>query len=212
LHSVLGHFPGLHVCMPATPEAAMQLTYTALKSDTPTVILEHRALFEIEGNVPASPSQTSIGKAKIVREGSDITIVATSFMVQECLQAADSLMQHGISAEIIDLQWIRPLDKQTILKSVKKTGRLVATDVTWELFGVSSEVCALVAEQAFEYLKSPVRRVCVADVPAPVSKPLEAAFYPSANTIASVVSALFGKQNEDNIESAIPGDEFKGPY
>ncbi len=212
LHSIISHFPGIHVSLPSDSESAMNLTYTALKNNTPTVIFEHRSLFDFESYVPERPQELEIGKAKVLRNGNDITIIATSFMTRECLKAADTLSTYNISAEVIDLQWVRPLDENTILKSLKKTGRLIATDVTWELNGTASEVCALVAEQAFDYLKSPVRRICQANSPAPVSQPLERSFYPTANTIVKAAGNIFGVQNIGEISSAVPGDQFKGPY
>jgi pyruvate/2-oxoglutarate/acetoin dehydrogenase E1 component len=212
LHSVLSHFPGLHVVMPATPKSALELTLAALKGNTPTVILEHRALYDVEGDVPLEAKPAEIGVAEILKEGEDITIVATSLMAQESLKAAEYLATKNISAEVIDPRWIRPLDEKTILKSVQKTGHLISVDVSWELCGFASEVSALVAEKAFDSLKSPVLRISVADTPAPVSKPLEEAFYPHAETIAAAVYKSLGIKADGDIGRLVEQDNFKGPY
>jgi pyruvate/2-oxoglutarate/acetoin dehydrogenase E1 component len=210
LQSVLAHFPGLKVVMPASPIDAKGLLMTALTQSSPVIILEHRALYDIEGDVPEAPYYTPIGEAAILRDGHDITIVATSFMVIEALRSAEQLMQIGVSAEVIDLRSIRPLDEGTILNSLSKTGRLIVVDTSWELCGVSSEIAALAAEKGFGYLKSPVRRITPADCPAPVSWPLEKAFYPTANTITSVGLNMLGRSKIfTDIESE---DNFKGPY
>ncbi len=211
LHAPLAHFPGLTVMMPAFPMDAKGLTLAALQSDGPVVILEHRALYDTLGEVPEDASPTTIGQARVVREGTDVTIVATSFMAYESVLAAEELAKEGISAELIDPRTIRPLDTGTILASVRKTGRLIVADTSWELCGFASEVAALAAEQAFDSLKAPVRRICLADCPAPVSQPLEAAFYPSASTIAAAAMVMLGRDGAimDGIDRE---DGFKGPY
>lgn len=211
LHAPLAHFPGLTVMMPAFPMDAKGLTLAALQSDGPVVILEHRALYDTLGDVPEDAEPTPIGKARVVREGTDVTIVATSFMAYESVLAAEELEKEGISAELIDPRTIRPLDTGTILASVRKTGRLIVADTSWELCGFASEVAALAAEQAFESLKAPVRRICLADCPAPVSQPLEAAFYPRASTIAAAAMVMLGRDGAimDGIDRE---DGFKGPY
>ena len=212
LHTVLGHFPGLHVSLPATPKSAIELTLAALTGNTPTIILEHRSLFDIEGQVPSVATPAKIGRAEIIHEGYDITIVATSLMVQESLKAAKYLDTQGISVEVIDPRWIRPIDEKSILDSVKKTGRLIAIDISWELYGFASEVCALVAEKAFAHLKSPVQRICLADTPAPVSKPLEEAFYPRADTIVAAAYKLLDLKSDKKFSHLNEQDNFKGPY
>lgn len=211
LHAPLAHFPGLTVVMPAFPMDAKGLTLAALQSDGPVVILEHRALYDTLGDVPEDAEPTPIGQARVVREGTDVTIVATSFMAYESVLAAEELEKEGISAELIDPRTIRPLDTATILASVRKTGRLIIADTSWEMCGFASEVAALAAEQAFESLKAPIRRICLADCPAPVSQPLEAAFYPSASTIAAAAMVMLGRDGAimDGIDRE---DGFKGPY
>ncbi|MCW9034157.1 MAG: alpha-ketoacid dehydrogenase subunit beta [Rhodospirillales bacterium] len=211
LQAPLAHFPGLAVAMPACPSDAKGLIQTALKGNTPVVIFEHRSLYNMEGDVPQEVAPVPFGKARIVREGADITIVATSLMVVEAVQAAEELERLGISVEILDPRTIRPLDEAAILNSVKQTGRLIVADTSWELCGFASEVAALVAEKAFTSLKAPVRRLSVADCPAPVSKTLEDSFYPKASTLAKVAAVMMGAGSEVVGEIDLE-DTFKGPY
>jgi pyruvate/2-oxoglutarate/acetoin dehydrogenase E1 component len=210
-HAPVAHFPGLVVAMPAFPADAKGLLLSALQHSGPVLILEHRTLYDTVGDVPEDPIPTPFGKAAVVRKGSDITIVATSHMSYEAVHAADELAKNGISAEVVDLRTIRPLDETTILESVKKTGRLIVADTSWELCGVSSEVAALVAEKGFSHLKAPVRRIALADCPAPVSQPLEKAFYPTASTIAKAAMVMLGKEH-GSLGHLDRADTFKGPY
>lgn len=211
LQAPLAHFPGLTVVMPTMPDDAKSLVLFALQHDGPVVMLEHRSLYNVEGEVPEVGEPAEYGKARTLREGKDITIVGTSYMAYEALHAADALSEQGIDAEVIDLRFIRPLDEETILKSIEKTGHLLVTDTSWEMCGVTSEVAALAAEKAFSALKSPVRRIALANCPSPVSMPLESAFYPKASTIAEAVTEMLnGEQIElGHIDRA---DHFKGPY
>jgi acetoin:2,6-dichlorophenolindophenol oxidoreductase subunit beta len=212
LQSVLGHFPGLQVVMPATPADVKGLLVSALRSTAPTVVLEHRALYEASGVVPEDLTPVPIGKAAIARAGSDITIVATSMMVREALRAAQGLAAVGVDAEVVDIRSIRPLDRATIISSVRKTGRLVVADTSWVTYGTAAEIAAIVAEEAFDALKAPVRRLGMADVPAPVSLSLEDVFYSEAGDIAKACMEVLDR---DDAEVLIPtefGPEFLGPY
>lgn len=211
LHAPLAHFPGLTVVMPAFPADAKGLMLSALQHSGPVVILEHRALYDTVGDVPEAAEPVPLGKAAVIRPGTDITLVATSYMAVEALQAAEELAKNGVSVEVIDLRSIRPLDEATILASVKKTGRLIAADTSWELCGIASEVAALVAEKAFTFLKAPVRRIALADCPAPVSHSLEKVFYPSANTLAKAAMVMLGKDG-GSLGDIDRADSFKGPY
>jgi len=211
IQAPLAHFPGLTVVMPAFPSDAKGLMISALRHTGPTVILEYRTLYDTQGYVPENPVAVPLGKANVVRQGKDITIVASSYMSYEAVHAADELQKYGIFAEVVDLRSIRPLDEETILSSVRKTGYLIVADTSWELCGVSSEVAALAAEKAFNYLKAPVRRLSVADCPSPVSQPLEKAFYPTASTIARIAQNVLGKEAQ-GIASLDRDDAFKGPY
>ncbi len=211
LQAPLAHFPGLCVVMPSCPQDAKGLTIAALRHHQPVVILEHRALFGISGPVAEGCEPTPIGKAKVVRAGTDITIVATSFMAYEALHAAEALAEQGVSAEVVDLRSIRPLDEETVLLSVRKTGRLIVADTSWELCGVSSEIAGLAAEKAFHYLKAPVARIALANCPAPVSAKLEDGFYPKASTIAKRALDILGADHAE-IGDIDRIDHFKGPY
>jgi pyruvate/2-oxoglutarate/acetoin dehydrogenase E1 component len=211
LQAPLAHFPGLTVLMPAFPADAKGLMISALRHSGPVVIFEYRSLYDTIGEVPEEHIPVPIGKANIVHSGNEITIVTTSFMSYEALHAAIELEKNGISAEVVDLRSIRPLDEETILASIKKTGHLIVADTSWELCGVSSEIAALAAEKAFFYLKKPVRRISVANCPAPVSQPLEKAFYPSSSTIAKAAMMMLGKEN-GSLGYLDREDNFKGPY
>jgi pyruvate/2-oxoglutarate/acetoin dehydrogenase E1 component len=212
LQSTMAHFPGLQVVMPTTPADVKGLMISALRGTAPVVILEHRRLYDLRGIVPEGLEPVPIGVAAVVREGTDVTVVATSFMVQEALRAAEGLAGAGVSAEVVDLRSIRPLDRATIIKSVRKTGRLVVADTSWPTYGVSAEIAAVVAEGAFDALRAPVRRIGLADVPAPVTKSLEDVFYPSPETI---VSACLELLDRTDAQVDIPADvapAFMGPY
>lgn len=211
LQAVLAHFPGLNVVMPTTPKDAKGLLMSALTHSSPTIMLEHRTLYDTVGEVPQTAYSTPIGQASVMRSGIDITIVASSFMTYEAMHAAEHLEREGISAEVIDLRSIRPLDEGTILASLKKTGHLVVADTSWELCGVSSEVAALAAERGFSSLRAPVRRISLANCPAPVSQPLEKAFYPTATTIAKASLAVLGR-SQSRFGNIDRDDTFKGPY
>jgi pyruvate/2-oxoglutarate/acetoin dehydrogenase E1 component len=211
LQAPLAHFPGLTVAMPAFPCDAKGIMLAALQGDGPIVILEHRSLYETEGEVSEEMEPTPIGKASVVREGKDITIVATSFMAYEALHAANELAKSGIDVEVVDPRFIRPLDEETILKSIRKTGRLLVADTSWEACGFASEIAALAAEKAFGALKAPVRRIALANTPAPASHVLEQAFYPRSSTLADAVTSMLNAaaHASDGIDRE---DNFKGPY
>jgi pyruvate dehydrogenase E1 component beta subunit len=211
LQSPIAHFPGIAVVMPAMPADAKGLILSALKSPSPVVILEHRSLFDIVGEVPEGHYETPIGKANILKVGSDISVVCTSYMVVEAMRAAEFLSQFGISVEVIDLRSIRPLDEETIIDSVRKTGKLVVADTSWVQYGVASEIAALIAEKAFEHLKAPVVRIGIPNSPAPSSKILEDAFYPSADSLQKIIAKLLGRADIiATLGKEI--DNFKGPY
>lgn len=210
-HAPLAHFPGLTVAMPSTPADAKGLLLNALQVDHPVVILEHRSLYDIEGEMPDNQTAIPFGKARVLREGSDITIVATSLMALEATIAADELKKQNISVEVIDPRTIRPLDEESILNSVAKTGHLIVADTSWEMCGFSSEVAALVAEKGFHSLKAPVRRIALSNCPTPVSKSLEDVFYPKASTLANAVLSLL-KVETNQVSDIDRIDLFKGPY
>ena len=183
------HVPGIKVVMPATPEDAKGMLIAAVYDGNPVMYIDDRWLYDDTGPVPEQKYHTPIGKAAVRHVGSDVTIVASSYMVSLSMKAAELLQEDGISAEIIDLRTIKPWDKATVCESVAKTGRLVIADGTWATGGVSSEIMAVVATRMFNTLKTPPVRVCLPDAPAPTSISLEKAYYPNAGTIATAVEA-----------------------
>ena len=211
LHTIFGYFPGLQVVMPAFPQDAKALSIAALQGNTPTIILEHRSLYETSGNVEVSCVAGEIGKANIVHKGTDITLVSLSHMSRECIVVAEALKKVGISVEVVDLRSIRPLDEETILNSLKKTGVVVVVDCGWKMFGITSEIAAICAEKGFQDLKKPIKRISWPDCPAPVSMSLEKVFYPTANNIAREILEILEKQDV-HIEDIAFEDNFSGPY
>lgn len=211
LHSICAHFPGLKVMMPSTPYDVKGMLTSALKQDSPVLMVEHRSLYDTIGNVPENLFEVEIGKARVVREGSDITLVATSYLIGEAVVVADYLQKGGISVEIIDPRSVQPLDIDTIISSVQKTGRLICLDTSWLSCGFSSEISAQVAEKGFEYLQKPIKRIGLAECPCPVSKPLEDVFYPQRSEIAKACCELLESEyNIENIDEYV--DTFLGPY
>lgn len=182
LHATFAHFPGLKVVMPASPEDAKGLMVGAIQDNNP-VVFDDRWLHHEEGSVPENVYSTPIGKARVVREGRDLTIIAAACMVKLVSDAVERLSQEGIYAELIDLRSIKPYDKETIIASVRKTGRALVVDPGWRTYGMAAEQAAMIQESAFESLKSPVARLCLPDAPAPASRTLEDAYYPTADTI-----------------------------
>lgn len=212
LQSLFAHFPGLHVATPASPADAKGLLVSALRGTTPVVLLENRALYELEEDVPEEAIAIPFGQGKVARPGRDVTIVGVSLMAYEAMRAADILADHGIQAEVIDPRSIRPVDEELILASLKKTGRLVVADTSWALCGVSAEIAALAAEKGWSDLKAPVRRVTIADCPAPVSRPLDEAFHPSPLTIAQACLEVLKAGADARRQVADVQASFVGPY
>lgn len=210
LQSLFMHFPGLKVLMPANAYDAKGLLISALSNESsPIVIIEHRWLYKTKSKVPERVYSVPIGKGKVVREGKDITIVAVSQAVEDSIKAAELLQGRGISAEVVDLRTIRPLDLNIIRKSLRKTGNLVVVDTGWRVCGLSAEVGALVVEDpdCFRALNSPIKRVTLADVPTPTTYVLENLFYPSPETIVSAVLEVL-KGEIANIETAFEEQTF----
>jgi pyruvate dehydrogenase E1 component beta subunit len=212
LQSLFGHFPGLQVVMPALPRDAKGLLLAALQSRAPVVILEHRSLYETEGPVPEAPEATPIGTAAVVRPGRDVTVVAASAMVLEALTAAQQLAPLGVEVEVVDVRSARPLDAETIVASLSRTGRLVVADTSWPMYGLAAEVAALAAERPVGVLRAPVKRLGLADCPAPVSLPLERAFYPDSTTIATECLTAVGRSGTELRPRTIAEPAFRGPY
>src|SRR3989344_2496960 len=183
LQALFAHIPGLKVVMPSTPYTAKGLLLYSIFDGAPVVFLEHRWLYGKECDVPKEDYRVALGKAMCQRLGRDITIVASSLMVYEALEAADVLCKDGIDVEVIDLLTICPLDEDAILASVRKTGRVIIADTGWKKFGISAEIAALIGERAFGQLKAPVVRIGLPDAPTPCSSVLEDAYYPGERDI-----------------------------
>ena len=197
LHAFFGHIPGLKVVMPASAYDAKGLMVSAIEDPNPVVFIDDRWLHNIEDEVPDEMYKVPIGKAAVRRKGKDVTLVASSYMAHIANNAADRLAQNGIDTELIDLRTIKPLDKECILASVRKTGRLVVADGGWKSFGVAAEIQAMVFEEAFEVIKSPPVRVCLPDCPAPASVPLEKVYYPNEIDILNAVQSIMGSGRSD---------------
>lgn len=207
LQSIFAHIPGLKVVMPSTPEDAKGLLYSAIFEACPVIVLEHRRLYDTIGNVEEGIVEVPIGKARILRKGSELTIVAISQMTQEALLAAETLGKAGIEVEVIDPRTIRPLDYATIIKSVKKTGRLIVCDTSWIKFGVSAEISAAIAEEAFEALKAPIKRIGLPDSPTPASYELEKYFYPGVADILKAASSILPQEKVKKFRDFATTDE-----
>jgi pyruvate dehydrogenase E1 component beta subunit len=181
---------GLEVVLPSSPADAQGLLRAALRSNNPTIFITHTKLVNVAGEVPVGDFWIPLGQAAIPREGKDVTVVATSLMVQEALKAATTLRREGIDVEVVDPRSIVPLDVATICDSVRKTGRLVCVDEANLTCSIASEISALVAERAFSALKAPILRVARPNVPVSYSPPLEAYVTPDAEKVAAAVRSV----------------------
>lgn len=192
LQSIFAHFPGIKVGMPASAVDAKGMLLSAIFDDDPVIILEHRhpTLFDKKEDVPEEYYETSF-TSNIVINGTDITIVTVSIALIDALEANTELNVKGISPEIIDLRWLRPLDINPVIQSIKKTGKLLVVDTGWKMCSISSEIVALVAEQAYGYLKYPPRRIALPDTPCPASQYLEPLYHPTAEMIVKTAIEMF---------------------
>jgi pyruvate dehydrogenase E1 component beta subunit len=180
--------PGLKVVAPSTPADAKALLLASIRDDDPVLFLENLALYNTKGEVPDVVEPAEIGKAKVTREGTDITIIGYSRMAVVAQQVAEKLHdEQGINAEVIDLRSLRPLDRDTVVQSVRKTGCAVVAEDDWLTYGIGAEIAASISDGAFDYLDAPVRRVAAAEVPLPYAKPLERAALPSAESLTTAV-------------------------
>lgn len=181
------HTPGLYVAVPSTPYDAKGLLKTAIRGDNPVFFVEHKLLYPVKGMIPEEDYTVPFGVADVKREGADVTIFATLYMVHKALAAAEKLSKEGISAEVVDPRTLSPLDKSTIVKSVKKTGRIIIVTEDCKTGGVSAEIAAIVAEEALDYLDAPIKRVAEPDTPIPFSPPLEQFVIPDEKSIMKAV-------------------------
>ena len=218
--AMFAHIPGLKVIMPATPYDAKGLVIAAIEDNNPVICLEHRWLHTITGEVPEGVYRIPIGKARIARSGSKVTIITFSYMVIETLYAANVLEKMGIDVEVIDLRSLSPMDTNAILKSVKKTGYLVVVEQAWKTGGVAGEIIALAAEEVYDYLKTKPVRLTLPDVPSPSSPGLTKHYYPRVIDIVNSVLTMLGKSERTEVELGIaqktpldiPNKEFNGPF
>ncbi len=223
LQALFAHIPGLKVIMPATPHDAKGLLVSAIEDDNPVISIEHRWLYDIEGHVHQDPYRIPLGKASVVRKGDMVTIAAVSHMTIEAIRAAQILEKKGITAEVIDLRSIRPLDFETVSQSVKKTGHLIVADCGWLSFGVSAEIAARATEGAWKSLKKAPRRIALPEIPMPSAPSLTEDFYPGYRAIVQAAWELLGKdanelktllkeaQSEVNPHD-VPDLSFRGPF
>jgi len=196
LHALAAHVPGLKVALPATPHVAKAVWKAALRDPGPVVIFEHKLLYQQKGRVPEGEvAPLPLGQARVCRPGRDVTLVALSSFVQLAEEAADRLAEEGISAEVIDPVTLVPLDRETILASVRRTGRAVVLDEGHRGFGASAELAALIAEACFYHLDAPVRRLAALDVPAPFSPVLEDLTQPGVADVLATVREMLGRES-----------------
>jgi pyruvate/2-oxoglutarate/acetoin dehydrogenase E1 component len=186
-YSIFAHIPGLKVVAPSDPYTIKGMLISAIRDDDPVIFNIHKMSFANTGHVPEETYTLPLDKARVVREGSDVTIVSISLMTQRAIEAAATLEKDGISAEVVDLLSLSPLDTETILESVRKTSRLVVVDEDWPRCSVASEIVALVAEEAMDFLDAPPAKVTAPHTPVPYSRPLEIAYIPNAERIVAAV-------------------------
>jgi pyruvate dehydrogenase E1 component beta subunit len=191
-YSMFVHLPGLKVVAPSTPADAKGLLTASIRDDDPVIFCEHKLLYDTKGPVPEGEYVVPLGKADVKREGGDVTIVAISRMVQVALQAADELAGEGVSAEVVDLRSLSPLDQGAIVESVRRTGRLVVVDEDNPRCSVAGDVVTVAATQALEYLNAPVKVVTAPHTPVPFSPSLEDVYIPTPARVAAAVREAMG--------------------
>lgn len=218
LQAWFAHVPGLKVVMPATPSDAKGMLISAIEDDAPVIFIEHRWLYDVVGDVPEGLHRTPLEGARVLRKGSDVTLAALSHMSIESLHAAEMLAGIGVSAEVLDLRSLSPIDRVSLARSVDKTGRLVVSDTAHVNFGATAEVAALAVEDCFDALKSAPARIGLPHVPTPTTPSLADAYYPRAIDIARAALKLC--ERTDNLVDAppsgrwrdVPDASFRGPY
>lgn len=185
--AVYANIPGLKVVCPATPKDAKGLFIAAVEDKNPVIFIDDRWLYDGEEDVPDGYYSTPIGKANVLKEGNDVTIIAASYMVKPSMEAAKLLEEKGISCEVVDLRTIKPLDEETVLNSTKKTNRAVIAVAEWDFASVSSHVAQIIYKEQFKTLKSAIEKVNLPNLPAPASNSLEKVYYPDANSVMEAV-------------------------
>lgn len=188
--AMLWNCPGLEIVLPSSPKDVKGLLKSAVESPNPTIFVDHVQLFEIRGPVPEGDLVIPLGQAEVKRAGKDVTVIATSLEVQRSLNVADQLAREGIQVEVVDPRTVAPLDFATLLASVEKTGRVVIVDQCHKSCGIAAELAARIAEEGFDKLKAPIRRVTTPDVPIPFSPPLEEFVTPTESRIAEAIRSV----------------------
>lgn len=219
LQAWFAHIPGLKVVMPTTPKDAKGLLIASIEDNNPVIFMEHRWLHNISGYVPEGHYRVPLGKARVAREGRDLTMAATSYMTLEALRAAEMLAEVGIRAEVLDIRSLKPLDDDLLLESVKKTGNLLVADTGWTTMGFSAEIIARVAEGAFQFLKNAPVRVALPDCPTPTAPALANQYYPRAVHLSAAARRMLGLKVEERffqevaaIPLDVPDKGFTGPF
>ncbi|MHC1729357.1 MAG: alpha-ketoacid dehydrogenase subunit beta [Syntrophobacteraceae bacterium] len=215
MHSMFAHIPGIKVVLPTTPYDVKGMMIEAVRDDNPVIFIEHRWLYYAVDEVPEESYTVPLGKGNILRSGSDLSIIATSWMNVEALRAADVLQhKHGVSLEVVDPRSISPLDEELLVASVNKTGRCLVADYDWLHCGFGAEVAARISKECFGLLKGPVDRLGFAFAPCPSTRPLENCYYPDAVTIIRKVEQMLGLPPTDVSDQEFFSYErkFRGPY
>jgi pyruvate dehydrogenase E1 component beta subunit len=188
--AVFAHFPGLKVVAPGTPEDAKGMLKEAIRSDDPVLFIEHATLYQVRGDVPDEDFIIPLGKSKIHRSGSDVTLITYSKMLDVSSKAAEQLAKEGIEVEIVDLRSLRPLDMEPVIESFKKTNRAVIVEEGWKSYGVGSEIAARIVDEAFDYLDAPIKRVAQAEVPLPYNRALEQLALPQMDDVITAIKEV----------------------
>lgn len=219
LHSWFAHIPGLKVVIPTNPADAKGMLIESIFDDNPVLFIEHRWLHNQVGHVPKGDYRVELGKASVKATGDDITIVSTSYLTIEALRAVEYLKAKNISCDLIDVRTVAPMDWETIVKSVRKTGHLLVLDSAAESFGMASEIVSHCVTNEFSSLRSAPRKICLPDCPVPTSYGLTQSFYPRAPEIAQTVESMLERDLETNPKILkqkghhdVPGEWFRGPF
>lgn len=213
LHGIFAHIPGLKVVMPASPQDAYGLLRSAVRDDNPVIVLEHRWLYDVVGEVDEN-HPVPIGPPEVIRHGDAVTVLCTSWMNIEALKAAEVLARRDVQLEVINVRTVTPMEKEPLVESARKTGRCIVADYDWTFCGFSAELAAMISRECFGALKSPVERLGFAPVPCPTTRPLENLFYASAPQIIRSVERLLGLPKADLSGESFYSHEqrFKGPF
>ena len=214
LQSWFAHIPGLKVVMPSTPRDAKGMLIAAIRDDNPVIFIEHRWLYDVVGDVSDDAAAVTLDGARVLHAGKDLTVVATSWMNVEAVKAAEILAKRGVDIEVVDARSIAPFDADTVVASVKKTGRCIVADNDWLHCGFSAEIAATVYEACLRDLKAPIKRIGFAPVPCPCTRPLENEFYPNAVDIIRAAEQMLGLSATDLSHEDFYSYEhkFKGPF